>query len=179
MFSIGKNFGHPKNRIDFGGNFTFGKSNQPYEIVRPDTSFIADEGYASFAYIDFVRNLWRPNRFFEWNVSVGAGIAEKGIYKAAIEDETIENEPAELSNNKMGEAFVIKPAMFAATEFKFFLAAGVAFNMQARYGIFSWNNIGGTNFSGNALVITAGLSFHFGGHPASSGTNLFGGFRDF
>jgi hypothetical protein len=165
MFSIGKNFGHPKNRIDFGGNFTFGQTRNAYTVVRPDTTFSSRDAYASFAYLDFVRNIWRPNRFWEWNVSLGAGIAEKGIYKPESEDETIENEPAEIRNNKMGKAFIIKPALFFGTELKIFLAPGVAFNTQAKYNLFNWGNIGGAPFSGNAITINAGLSFHFGGHP--------------
>jgi len=175
MFSIGKNFGHTKNRIDFGGTFTFGSTKKNYQVVTPDTSFIANEGYASFAYLDFVRNLWRPNRFFEWNLSLGGGIAEKGIYKALTEDETVNNEPAERINNAMGPSFIIKPAAFAGSEFKIFLASGVAFNLQARYSLFDWGNIGGTSLSGNVLTFNAGLTFHFGGHPANAGIDLFSG----
>ena len=175
MFSIGKNFGHPKNRIDFGGTFTFGSTRKNYQVVTPDTSFITNEGYASFAYLDFVRNLWRPNRFFEWNVSLGGGIAEKGIYKALTEDDTVENEPAERTNNAMGPAFIVKPAAFAGSEFKIFVASGVAFNLQARYCLFDWGNVGGTSLSGNVITMNAGLTFHFGGHPASAGMNIFDG----
>ena len=172
MFSIGKNFGNLKNRIDFGGNFTFGNTRTSYKVVRPDTSFTANDGYASFAYLDYVRNLWRPNRFFEWNVSLGGGIAEKGIYRALSEDETIENEPAEISNRKMGKSFIVKPAVFAGTEFKVFFASGAAFNLQARYNFFNWGTIGGVPFGGNVITMYAGLSFHFGGHPNRGANNL-------
>lgn len=173
MFSIGKNFGHPKNRIDFGGSFTFGSSKRSYQVTTQDTSFMSNDGYASFGYLDFVRNIWRPNRFWEWNVSLGAGFAEKGIYSPLREDETIENEPAEIINDRMGAAFRIKPAAFAGTEFKWFFSSGTAINLQARYCLFNWRNSGGTSLSGNTLLLNAGLTFHFSGHPASGVIDLF------
>jgi hypothetical protein len=172
QFSLGKVLGNSKHRIDFGGYFPLGRLQRPFLVQRPDTSFTSNSGYFSYAWLDYVRTLWRPNRFFEWNASLGIGIAEKGVYKPLAEDETEEGEPNERINNKMGDPFILKPALFLGTEFKCFVASGVALNVQARYMLHNLGSIGGTSFRGSAVGVSAGLSFHFGGHPARQAVSL-------
>lgn len=172
QFTLGKVLGNSKHRIDFGGYFPLGQLQRPFLVQRPDTSFTSNNGYFSYAWLDYVRTLWRPNRFFEWNASLGIGIAEKGVYRPLAEDEEEEGEPNELINTKMGDAYHTRAALFIGTEFKYFIASGVALNAQARYMLHNLGRIGGTSFSGTAIGISAGLSFHFGGHPSRQSVSL-------
>jgi len=171
-FSAGKNFGKGKNRIDFSGNFILGKSARPFTIVNPDTSFISNDGYLFFGQLDYVRNVWRPNRFIEWNILAGIGVAEKGIYNYLNENESEENDPAEQINTKMGPAFLENPVLSAGSEFKYFFSSGVAVNLQCRYQFYNLGSIGKVSFSGNSVFISAGLTIHFGGHPASGAVSV-------
>lgn len=164
-FSIGKNIGNGKQRIDLSGNFIFGKTRQPFFITRPDTSFTSDRGYTSFGHLDYVRTIWRPNRFLEWNVLGGLGFAEKGIYRKLDEDPDEDDEPEDVIHDKMGKAHIIKPSFSLGSEFKLFIGSGVALNMQARYMFFNFGNIAGSDFRGTAFFGGAGLTFHWGGHP--------------
>jgi len=164
-FTVGKNFGNGKGRIDFGGSFPLGTMPAPFTVVRPDTSFTSNASYFSYIHLDYVHNIWRPNRFLEWNVNLGLSVAEKTVHEFASDGVGEDNPKEEAILERMGSRNSYGFGPNVGTEFKVFLGSGFAFNMQARYHLSSPNKIEGTSFRGSSLQVAGGFTVHIGGHP--------------
>jgi hypothetical protein len=150
--------------LPFGGNV------QPYRVVRPDTSFMGNQGYPIFLSVDFVYTIFRPNRFFEWNVLGGPALVEKKVHDGAdftgIEDPEIRRQFEDRLLDKAGPYYKSIIGLTLGTEFKYFFSSAWAFNFQSRYHVFNLGNIGNeASFKGNSFYTGIGITTHIGGHP--------------
>jgi hypothetical protein len=149
----------------------WGRSNHPYNIKRPDTSFTARNANSAVHTLEYGYRLLKLLPRVHVYANAGLGLHSQRYFVKLSQDEDEENEPNDIINAKRGKDMRFSWVATAGMEMRYYLKAGVALTWSGRYGFIQKNSIQKkadptrTELQGNTTFFNLGLIFHSPGAP--------------
>ncbi len=143
---FGYELGFQKNKMIFnlGAELSIGKSKNKYQVAFNDQIHNSDNFMELSIHADLGRQIIQYRRF-EFDVFGSASYEALEVLN--LNDGTISNENAQ-------SKFIHSPGLGFGAAYIYYLNKGRYIGIKGRYNLLNFNNSGGTNLRGNALMIT-------------------------